>query len=282
MKRFFLSGGIIIGLTGLFISCNNPAQNPSTPSNASVWEVGKNGNTLYLGGSVHLLRVEDYPMPAAFDYAFDNSAILVVEADVDRVSDTEIAQYQDAKSVLPEGQTLRMVLDDAVYKRLETALGGPGAISEISQYKPSIVINAIQQAYLQLRGFTENGADLYYLTKSKKEEKPVEFLEDIKLQIDLLGGMADGYENEYVSASLDELPQYVYGVIAFVSEWKTGVAAIIEASLRAQETEWPVIYQAMTYDRNMAWIQKIEQYLTTEQVECVIVDWRICMDTTVY
>jgi uncharacterized protein YbaP (TraB family) len=271
MKRFFLSGGIIIGLTGLFVSCNNPAQNPSTPSNASVWEVSKNGNTLFLGGSVHLLRVEDYPMPAAFDYAFDNSAILVVEADVDRLSDTEIAEYQNAKSMLPEGQTLRTVLDDAVYNRLETAVGGPDVISVISQYKPSIVINAIQLAYLQLYGFTENGADLHYLEKSKEEEKPVDFLEDIKVQIDMLGGMADGYENEYVSASLDELPLYAGGVIAFISEWKAGAAAAIEASLSAQETEWPAIYQAMIYDRNMAWIQKLEQYLTTDPIEFVIV-----------
>jgi uncharacterized protein YbaP (TraB family) len=271
MKRFFFLGGIIIGLIGLFASCNNATQNSSNPSNASVWEISKNGNSLFLGGSVHLLRVKDYPMPTAFDYAFDKSAILVLEADVDKISDTEIVQYQYDKFVLPEGQTLQTVLDDAVYKRLEMVVGGPNVMSEISQYKPSVAINVLQAAYLQLTGFTENGADLHYFTKSKEEKKSIDFLEDIKIQIDLLGSMADGYENEYVSASIDELPQYMNGVITLVSEWKAGTAVVIEASLNAQKTEWPTIYETMIYDRNMAWMPKIEQYLTTEQVEFVIV-----------
>jgi uncharacterized protein YbaP (TraB family) len=269
MKRVFLLSGILIGLTGVFASCDNPTQTSSTPS--SVWEISKNGNSLFLGGSVHLLRVKDYPMPAAFDYAFDTSAIFVMETDVDKMADAEIVQYQYDKLILPEGQTLQTVLDDAVYKRLETAVGGPGVMGEISQYKPSVAINALQAAYLQVNKFTENGADLYYLAKSKSEGKPIEFLEDVKIQIDMLGSMADGYENEYVSASIDELPQYVNGVIALVSEWKEGAAEAIESSLNAQKAAWPVMYEIMIYDRNNAWTQKIEQYLTTEQVEFVVV-----------
>jgi uncharacterized protein YbaP (TraB family) len=236
-----------------------------------VWEISKNGNSLFLGGSVHLLRVEDYPMPVAFDYAFDKSTIFVLEADVDKMSDTEIVQYQYDKFMLSEGKTLQTVLDDDVYKRLEMVVGGPSVISEISQYKPSVAISVLQTAYLQLNGFTENGADLHYLAKSKEEEKSIDFLEDIKVQIDLLGSIADGHENEYVSASIDELPQYVNGVIALISEWKEGAAVAIEASLNAQKTEWPTIYETMIYDRNMAWIQKIEQYLTTEQIEFIVV-----------
>jgi uncharacterized protein YbaP (TraB family) len=236
-----------------------------------VWEISKNGNSLFLAGSVHLLRVEDYPMPAAFDYAFDKSAVFVMETDVDRMSDAEIVQYQYDKLMLPAGKTLRTVLDDAVYRRLETAVGSPGIMDVISPYKPSAAINILQTAYLQVNGFTENGADLYYLAKSKEEEKPIEFLEDVKIQIDMLGSMADGYENEYVSASIDELPQYVNGVIALVSEWKAGAAAVIEASLKAQKTEWPAMYTTMIYDRNTAWMPKIEQYLSTEQIEFVVV-----------
>jgi uncharacterized protein YbaP (TraB family) len=269
VKRFFLLCGTLIVLAGFFSSCDNPAS-PSTPSNASVWEISKNGNSLFLGGSVHLLRAEDYPMPAAFDSAFDKSAILVLEADVDRMYDPEIQEYQKDKCMLPEGQTLQTVLNDDVYKQLESVFALPGAITAFSQYKPSMVINIVQTSYLSQNGFTEEGADLYYLAKSKEKGKPVEFLEDIKIQIDLLGGMIDGFENEYVSAVLDELPQSTNEIRSLVSEWKTGEAAVIEASLDAQKENWPSMYKTMIYDRNAAWIPKIEEYLTTEPVEFII------------
>jgi uncharacterized protein YbaP (TraB family) len=239
-----------------------------------VWEISKSGRSLFLGGSVHLLRPGDYPMPAAFDYAYDNSAILVLEADVDRMSDPDILQYQEDALTLPEGQTLQTVLEEAVYQRLETVVGGPESMSEIFRYKPSAIINDLQILYLQAFGFTEDGADFYYLEKAKTEVKTLDFLEAITLQIDMIGSMADGIENEYVSEALDELNfplSYALGVGVLVSEWKAGEATALKASLDAQKTTWPAIYQTTVVDRNMAWLPKIEAYLTTDPVEFVIV-----------
>lgn len=63
-----------------------------TLSQSSVWEISKNGNTLYFGGSVHILRSEDYPLPKEFDMAFDNSDMLVLEADAGQMGNPEVAQ----------------------------------------------------------------------------------------------------------------------------------------------------------------------------------------------
>jgi uncharacterized protein YbaP (TraB family) len=210
-------------------------------------------------------------MPAAFDLAYDNSAILVVEADLDRISDPEIVQYQNTQFMLPEGQTLQTVLDDEVYQQLEKIVGGPDGINAISQYKPSAIINSLQVYYLQQNRFTKEGADLYYFAKSKEEGKPVYFLEDIKIQIDVIGNMADGRENEYVSTFLDTLPYYTNETASLISAWKTGEKIGIEAMLDAQRTEWPAMYNILIHDRNTAWMPKIEEYLTTEQLEFVVV-----------
>jgi uncharacterized protein YbaP (TraB family) len=190
---------------------------------------------------------------------------------VDKLSDPEIVAYQNEKIKLPEGQTLGTVLNATVYKRLEEIFGGPDNMEQLSQYKPSVVINSLELAYLRYYGFTADGADSYYLKKSKQAGKDTEFLEDVKVQIDLLADMADGYENEYVSASLDELPLYPSEVDVLVSEWKAGTATATEASLNLQKKEWPTIYKTLIYDRNAAWIPEIENYLTTEPVEFVIV-----------
>jgi uncharacterized protein YbaP (TraB family) len=269
MKRFFLLCGMILGLIGLFASCSNPEQD--TPSNSSVWEISKDGNSLFLGGSVHLLRAKDYPMPAAFDFAFDKSATLVLETDVDRIGDPDMVEYQNEKLKLPEGQTLETVLDDEVYKLLEATVGGAEVISSFSEFKPAAVINDLQIIYLRQIGFTEDGADFYYLAKAKEAGKTLGFLEDVKVQIDMLGSMADGFENEYVLASLIGLPGVKQETIALIDEWKAGTETTIGPILDAQKKEALAIYNITIYDRNVAWMPKIENYLTTEPIEFVIV-----------
>jgi uncharacterized protein YbaP (TraB family) len=45
----------------------------------SVWKISNGDNVLYIGGTVHVLRASDYPLPDAFDTAFEKSDIMVFE-----------------------------------------------------------------------------------------------------------------------------------------------------------------------------------------------------------
>ena len=48
---------------------------------ACVWKVTSGTNVLYLGGSIHVLKGTDYPLPRAYNRAFDASDRLVCEVD---------------------------------------------------------------------------------------------------------------------------------------------------------------------------------------------------------
>src|SRR5437763_6988689 len=49
---------------------------------ACVWKVtSAAGNVLFLAGSIHALRSTDYPLPSAYNRAFDASERLVCEVD---------------------------------------------------------------------------------------------------------------------------------------------------------------------------------------------------------
>ncbi|MDR1429132.1 MAG: TraB/GumN family protein, partial [Spirochaetaceae bacterium] len=54
----------IFSLFVLFSLCVSGAS-----GQASVWRVSGGGNTVYLAGSIHLLREKDYPLPDVFDAA---------------------------------------------------------------------------------------------------------------------------------------------------------------------------------------------------------------------
>ena len=42
-----------------------------------VWKVSKGSNYLYVGGTVHILSETDYPLPYAFELAYQRLAALV-------------------------------------------------------------------------------------------------------------------------------------------------------------------------------------------------------------
>jgi uncharacterized protein YbaP (TraB family) len=49
-------------------------------SETSLWKISNGKNTLYLGGTVHILRESDYPLPEAFNDVFEKSNIIVFES----------------------------------------------------------------------------------------------------------------------------------------------------------------------------------------------------------
>ena len=51
-------------------------------ASACVWKVTRpDGKTAYLGGSVHSLRESDYPLPAAYQRAFNACSRIAFEVD---------------------------------------------------------------------------------------------------------------------------------------------------------------------------------------------------------
>ena len=58
----------------------------------AVWQVnGARGAELFLLGSVHVLRREDYPLPTSVDRLFERADELVMELDLD---DADLAEQQ--------------------------------------------------------------------------------------------------------------------------------------------------------------------------------------------
>src|SRR4051794_31084794 len=72
----------------------------------SLWKVKGKENTVYLLGSVHVLRKDSYPLPALMEAAYTNSGISVFETDIGKLDDPNEAMKLMAKAQLPEGKTL--------------------------------------------------------------------------------------------------------------------------------------------------------------------------------
>jgi uncharacterized protein YbaP (TraB family) len=271
MKRLISFFVVMLLLAGMFSCASSSA---SVQPGSSVWKISRDGNALFLGGSIHLLREKDFPLPKEFDRAFSQSTMLILEADVERVeNDREIARYLRSQMRLPDGQRLQSILDPDVYDLLKaecTKYGLP--IETVSRFKPSMVLAMLSMLQIRKLGFAQQGVDMHYFQKARKTKKPINFLETVEFQIDMLVSMGEGYENDYVRYSLNDISDTddENELLALVAEWRTGDASTSEASLIKMKEEWPVIYQALVSDRNNAWIPQIEEYLDSGQVPFII------------
>ena len=271
MKRIISVLTLFLLLSSLPLFAAGIRENASAGSGSSVWKISKDGNIMYLAGSIHILRESDFPLPREFDYAFSKSQILVLEADADQMTDPEIMEYILTHMFLPGETMLQDLLEPETYELLSSVCEEYGIpIETLSKIKPSMIINMLTLFQIQGYDFTQQGVDDYFLEKAKDEKKPVQFLESVQSQIDMLVTMGEGYENEYVLYSLQDMDSMEEGLELFLAEWKNGEAAASQETLTEMKKVWPKIYKALITDRHDVWLPQIKNFIASGQVYFVI------------
>lgn len=238
----------------------------------SIWEVSKNGNTLYLGGSIHLLRTSDYPLPAEFDSVYNKATQLVFETDIAKLNDPAVGQSMLMKGMYHDGRTLKSVLTPQVYTKLAAACKEVNMpIENMAQFKPSLAILLLTITKIKQLGIDAEGVDQHFFNQAKKDKKTTGKLESVESQLKLLTTMGDGNEDNFVTHSLEEFEKMDKQFEDLISSWKIGDSKTMIKELAEMKKEYPALYMSMLVDRNNAWIPQIEKFLTDKPVEFIIV-----------
>jgi uncharacterized protein YbaP (TraB family) len=260
-KRFF-----VLLAVSFFLCIHALAQ-------SSVWRVSKGGNSIYLGGSVHVLRATDFPMPKEFDTAFDQSDILVFESNLEEMANPDFMQKMLPRIMLPAGKTLQTELSPPVYERLTAKCAELGVPMEmVSQFTPFMAIVTLTTLQLQNLGFVSQGVDLHYLSRAKEHAKKRLFLESAEYQMSLFEGES-AYQDEFVLQSLEDLEQNRLKTLMplIIDEWKKGKTAQTNRMIAEMNAKFPRFYKRVFSDRNHTWLHQIERYLDTGETEFMIV-----------
>ena len=89
----------------------------------TLWEVAGEKNSVFLLGSIHLLRPEDYPLPSAIDTAYAEAEVLIMEVDMDDIDPIATQASFARYGLSQDGRTLRDLMGEALYAE---ALKGGG------------------------------------------------------------------------------------------------------------------------------------------------------------
>lgn len=238
----------------------------------SLWKVEGKGTTLFIGGTIHLLSPDDYPLPAEYDSAFSRSDKLIFEADIAQMENPEVAQRLVLKAMYSDDRTLKSVLNQENYKALEEEadkLNIP--LFQMEKFKPSMVVMTIMMMKMKQLGLTAEGVDKHFYNKANEDNKELGFLETLEEQIDLIVNMGEGNENDFVKYSLKDFENMEEELDDLTTTWRDGSSRIMIKQVKTMKKEFPDIYQSLLIDRNNAWMPVIEKYLNDDTIEFILV-----------
>ena len=240
---------------------------------SSVWKVTRGANTIYLGGTCHVLRPGDFPLPREFDTAFTASGKLFFETDIARLQSEEMMQVIATKGMFTDGNTLEKVLTPAAWKAAQAWCAKSGLpIEQVSRMRPWLFTLTMAMVELQKLGVSSEGVDMHYFQKAAGAGKKTGELEPFERQLRFLTELGAGHESEMIAQSIEEGDEMSEKFSGLLTAWKNGDLAQLDTlMLQEMRKKYPAIFKELIVDRNKAWLPKLDEMLKTPEVEFVLV-----------
>lgn len=240
-----------------------------------LWTVQGRHNTVYLLGSVHVLRPEDARLPEVMQRAYQDAERLVMEIDLDDpgASDPLLMLDQVQRmAMLPDGQSLRQVLGSD-YARINARAQQAGLDLElVDQFAPWFVATTLLDLELGKRGFSpEHGIERTLAARAGQDRKPIEGLETVAQQLELLAGMPLPMQKRFLMMTLEESQELDREIGELLRAWRAGDTVALARLLKTEFEAFPDLYRRLTVDRNRAWLGRLTDLLDDRDDYLVVV-----------
>jgi len=238
-----------------------------------LWQIKTSSNTIYILGSIHLMKENHYPLAPALEDAFIGVDHIVTEVDIDSLAMPGIAQTIAMMGLYTDGSTLSDKISDkahGIVKQAAEELGFSPAM--LNHFRPWFVALTLTTLKLQKLGFRpEYGIDRYFHSKAKIKNKGRHALETIQFQTALLSKMSESMQEEMLVQTLTDLKTEDTYFDDLYQGWLKGNTTKMDALLSDNYKDFPAIYKYMIVDRNKDWVPKIEQFMGSNDNYLVIV-----------
>ena len=241
------------------------AASTSGPGAPAMWRVADEDTTLYLFGTVHLLKPETEWRTASFDAAFAKADTLVTE--VDTHTPEGLAAIQTIigqRGSLTDGQTLTGLLDADDEAVVAEALGSVGIpIAQMDAVQPWLAGLTLSVVQIQKSGYSpDSGVETILTAQADEAGKQLAYLETAEQQMSALAGgtLDEQIEGLVFTAETLDLGADMLG--ALVDEWADGDVAGLSAIIADPASiGGPDAYQRLLVERNANWVPQIKAML---------------------
>lgn len=241
---------------------------------SSAWKISDDSNhTIYIGGTIHLLRSSDYPLPQEFDEAYAKADYIVFETDLSLVHSQNMQRMLAQKMELPAGQNLSGKLSPKTYSQLKEYVESQGyGVKKFDRLQPWAVMLILTQLKLSQIGIDQNGVDSYYSERSLHDSLPQRYLESVEKQIGIITNIGEGEEDAVILQTLRDMKEFPSMMAWMVADWRVGKTDRLERELVLEmKEESPKMYSRVLVERNNAWMPQLIKMLHEEKRGFVLV-----------
>jgi len=240
-----------------------------------LWTLQGRQNTVYLLGSVHVLRPGDAALPRAALDAYADAEQLVMEIDLDDAAlgdPLAIAQQMQASAALPAGQSLQSVLGSDYAEVARRASEAGLELAMFDRFQPWFVATLLLQLELAKRGFDPAlGIEQQLAGRAVADRKPIMGLETPAQQFAVLSGLSLADQKRFLLMTLDESAQADAELEQLLAAWRKGDITALAALLSDEFERFPQLYRPLTEDRNRAWVGQLGDLLDDRDDYLVVV-----------
>lgn len=262
-----------VGIAALLVMVAASLGGRAEGDHHTFWEFKGRSNTVYLLGSVHMLKPSESSLPAEILHAYAQSRALVMELDLNDVNMDALLGTGLESAMLPEGQTLSEVLGPELYAMLVAHAKPLGLEPEImARFQPWFAALMLEQTALSQSGFEAGaGVDEQFAQRAREDNKPIIALETVEEQLGFFAHLPPEQQRQFLRATLKELDTEGSEAAVMVGAWRRGDIAALERLLRKESSDNPELFRMLTTDRNHKWLPKIVGLLSENQDYLVIV-----------
>jgi uncharacterized protein YbaP (TraB family) len=249
-----------------------PAHGPPVPL---LWKVsGHEGASLYLLGSFHLLRPDDYPLAPEVRAAFAQSSKLLFELSPEEVESPALAAMMLQAAQRRDGRQLRDDLSPRQWQALQVYAAQHGqGLDAMAGMEPWFVALQISLEEMSRQGLDPAlGLDRHFMSKAEHDRKPVAGLETAAEQIRLLDGMDLEEQRQMLAEALDDARDGNRETRQLHDLWRAGDAHRLWTEMAAEmKQRYPALYRNINVDRNDRWVPQLVQRLQPGQGTTMVV-----------
>lgn len=239
-----------------------------------LWKVSDADNSIYLLGSFHLLKPDDYPLPTEIDAAFDDAESLVFEVDPREMTAPETTATIQKYAAYEEGKSLSTVLPKPTLDKLGNLVSiTGGSVQALEQSEPWMVSLGLVIGITNAMGFkAELGLDRHLMERAATAGKPTAGLETIEAQMQAMDAVPYVEQVEGLDEFLADPKQAIQQMQDMHGWWRSGDVAKLDSEMRVEMAKkTPESYRLLDVDRNNAWLPMIEARLKGSKADDTLV-----------
>ncbi len=238
-----------------------------------VWQLQGPRGSVFIAGSMHLLRRERPALPAAIVKAYEESESLVMEIDADDIDDQYTAQLMLRLATFADARSLPMITGEARWQKLQPLLARvqvpESFAATLEPWGVAILLTSLEYARL---GFDpEIGVEKQLQDLAARDRKPIAGLETPEFQIGLFDALPMDEQLQLLDMTLEDIGEMPDTVDELYAAWRAGDLRALDALLLEGYREMPRLYADLVERRNRNWIVPIKALLEQDGDTLVVV-----------